>query len=67
VVEYLAADSGIGHAIRVLVVYSRADLVVVGVIWTLLLALIFDAALVLTLSAGMRWTDRRTLVYWLSR
>jgi ABC-type nitrate/sulfonate/bicarbonate transport system permease component len=67
VVEYLAADSGIGHVIRELVVYSRADLIVVGVIWTLLLSLVFDALLVLALSAGIRWTDRRTLIYWLSR
>ena len=67
VVEYLAADSGIGRVMKELLVYSRADLIVVGVIWTLLLALLFDALLVITVSKAIRWTDRGTLLYWLSR
>jgi NitT/TauT family transport system permease protein/sulfonate transport system permease protein len=66
VVEYLAAGSGIGRAMKELMAYSRADLIVVGVVWTLLLALLFDALLVFALSAAIRWTDRRRLLNWMS-
>jgi len=67
VVEYLAADSGIGRAMKEVTAYSRADLIVVGVIWTLVLAFIFDGLLLAMLSAGLEWTDRKALLRWISR
>ena len=67
VAEYLAAGSGIGRAMREFMAYARADLILVGVVWTLLLALLLDAGLVLLLAMAMRWTNRRTLLEWLAR
>ena len=67
VVEYLGSDDGIGQVMRVVMAYSRVDLVMVGVLWTVLLAFIFDAGIVILFGAFTSWTERKQLLEWISR
>jgi len=67
VVEYVAAPSGIGRAMKQVMAYSNAGLIVVGVVWTLILALLLDVTLVLAFSTTMKWTNRRNLLEWIAR
>lgn len=67
VVEYLGSPDGIGLIMKAVVAYSRVDLVMVGVLWTVALALCLDAATLLMFSFLLRWTERRQLLEWLGR
>lgn len=67
VVEYLVAPTGIGRVMKQVGAYSRPDLIIVGVIWTVILALLIDAALVLAFSSTLRWTTRNRLLEWMAR
>lgn len=67
VVEYLANPMGIGRVMKLVIAFSRVDLLLVGVMWTIVLALIFDAAVVVLFGFIMRWTERRQLVAWMAK
>jgi ABC-type nitrate/sulfonate/bicarbonate transport system permease component len=67
VAEYLASPTGIGRVMKYAMAYSNSDLIIVGVLWTVLLAFVFDALTVLFFSALIRWTGRRQLLEWMAR
>jgi taurine transport system permease protein len=67
VVEYLANPTGIGRVMKLVIAFSRVDLLIVGVMWTIVLALVFDAVTVLVFSLVVRWTERRQLIAWMSK
>jgi ABC-type nitrate/sulfonate/bicarbonate transport system permease component len=58
VAEYLAVPKGIGRVMNFAVPYARADLILVGVVWTVLLVLLLDAIISLTARFLLRWTMR---------
>ncbi len=67
VVEYLGSEDGIGQVMRSVMAYSRIDLVMVGVLWTIVLAFLFDAGIVIVFGILTSWTERRQLLEWISR
>jgi ABC-type nitrate/sulfonate/bicarbonate transport system permease component len=58
VAEYLAVPKGIGRVMNFAVPYARADLIVVGVVWTVILVLFLDAIILLAARYFLRWTTR---------
>jgi ABC-type nitrate/sulfonate/bicarbonate transport system permease component len=56
VVEYLAAPVGIGRVMYFAQSFSRVDLILVGVAWVMLLALVLDYAISLVSKRILRWT-----------
>jgi ABC-type nitrate/sulfonate/bicarbonate transport system permease component len=60
VAEYLAAPEGIGRVMKYALSYSSVSLIVVGIVWTILLALTTDTILVLLTARLLRWTTRRS-------
>jgi len=67
VAEYLASPTGIGRVMKFAMAYSDVHLIVVGVLWTVIIAFVYDAATVLFFGFFMRWTGRRQLVEWMAR
>jgi taurine transport system permease protein len=67
VAEYLASPTGIGRVMKYAMAYSNSDLIIVGVMWTVMLAFLYDALTVLFFSAFIRWTGRRQLLEWMAR
>jgi ABC-type nitrate/sulfonate/bicarbonate transport system permease component len=59
VAEYLAAPKGIGRVMNFAMSYARADLILVGVIWTVLIVLCLDAGILLASRFLLRWTPGR--------
>lgn len=58
VTEYLAAPAGIGRVMYFAQSYSRVDLILVGVVWVLLMALVLDLGISLASKRVLRWTTR---------
>jgi ABC-type nitrate/sulfonate/bicarbonate transport system permease component len=56
VVEYLAAPVGIGRVMYFAQSFSRVDLILVGVAWVMLLALVLDYAISLVSRRILSWT-----------
>jgi ABC-type nitrate/sulfonate/bicarbonate transport system permease component len=67
VAEYLASPTGIGRVMKLAMAYSNSDLIFVGVVWTVMLAFLFDALTVLFFGLFIRWTGRRQLLEWMAR
>ncbi len=67
VVEYLVAPSGIGRVMKLGAAYTNPELVFTGVLWAILLAFVFDGALLLIFRPILVWTERRQLLEWLAR
>ena len=67
VAEYLASPTGIGRVMKYAMAYSNSNLIIVGVMWTVMLAFLFDALTVLFFGAFIRWTGRRQLLEWMAR
>ncbi len=66
VAEYLASPTGIGRVMKYSMAYSNVDLIVVGVLWTVILSFLFDWVIVTVLSAFLKWTRRGDLLRWLT-
>ncbi len=58
VAEYLAAPSGIGRVMKFAMSFSRIDLIFVGVIWVIVIALIMEGLISLIMAPLLRWTYR---------
>ena len=67
VAEYLASPTGIGRVMKLAMAYANVHLIVVGVLWTVIVAFVYDAVTVLFFGFFMRWTGRRQLVEWMAR
>jgi ABC-type nitrate/sulfonate/bicarbonate transport system permease component len=66
VAEYLVSPSGIGRVMKYSMAYSNAGLIVVGVLWTIMLAFLFDLVTVSLFAVSVRWTERGQLVKFLA-
>jgi ABC-type nitrate/sulfonate/bicarbonate transport system permease component len=62
VVEYMAAPSGIGRVMKFAVSYARVDLIMVGVVWIVLIAFVFDSLAQLAFAFTLRWTKRNQML-----
>ena len=62
VAEYLAAPTGIGRVMKYATVYSDCGLILAGVIWTVMLSLVFDILIVALFSLTVRWTGGNDLL-----
>jgi ABC-type nitrate/sulfonate/bicarbonate transport system permease component len=58
VAEFLAAPMGIGRVMNFAMSYGRADLILVGLVWTVLLVLLLDAGILLASRFLLPWTTR---------
>jgi len=58
VAEYLAAPTGIGRVMKFAMSFSRIDLIFVGVIWVIVIALIMEGLISLAMAPLLRWTHR---------
>jgi NitT/TauT family transport system permease protein len=58
VVEYLAAPSGIGRVMKFAISYSRVDLIVVSVIWSIIIAIGVDSTISMLFRLVLRWARR---------
>lgn len=60
VTEYLAAPSGIGRVMKFAMSFSRIDLIFVGVVWVVLIALVMEGLISLAMAPLLRWTYRES-------
>jgi ABC-type nitrate/sulfonate/bicarbonate transport system permease component len=67
VAEYLASPTGIGRVMKYSMAFANVGLIMVGVLWAVALAFVFDAMTVFTIGAFTRWTGRRQLLEWMAR
>lgn len=62
VAEYLVAPAGVGRVMKFAMSFSRIDLLFVGVVWVVLMAVILELLLGLLLGYTLKWTSREALV-----
>lgn len=67
VVEYLASPTGIGRVMKNSMAFSNIDLIMVGVLWTVALAIFLDVCTAILFGALLNWTDRRQLLEWMAK
>jgi NitT/TauT family transport system permease protein len=58
VAEFLATPTGIGRVMKFALSYGRADLILVGIVWAVLLVLLFDCVIALGANWILPWTTR---------
>jgi ABC-type nitrate/sulfonate/bicarbonate transport system permease component len=62
VAEYLGSPSGIGRILKFATSFSSLDLITVGILWVVIIAIIFDIAYVSIFFYLLKWTSRRTQI-----
>lgn len=58
VAEYLGAPLGIGRVLKFAISFSRVDLIMVGVIWVIAIAVAVDSIITLVFRFILRWSTR---------
>lgn len=61
VAEYMAAPAGIGRVMKFAMSFSRIDLLFVGVVWVVAIAIVVELAIFLVTKPLIAWTDRAWL------
>ncbi|PWU00342.1 MAG: hypothetical protein C5B53_04235 [Candidatus Melainabacteria bacterium] len=62
VAEYLVAPAGIGRVMKFAMSFSRIDLLFVGVVWVILIAVILELLVSILVGFMLKWTNRETLI-----
>lgn len=58
VTEYLGSPEGIGRVLKFAISYTNLDLIFVGIVWIVIIALITDRVILLSFNHILRWTER---------
>ncbi len=67
VAEYLVTPSGVGRVMKYALAFSNVGLIVVGVLWTVLIAFAIDGIIVTAFGVFLKGTDRKMLTEWMAR
>jgi ABC-type nitrate/sulfonate/bicarbonate transport system permease component len=59
--EYLGAPDGIGRVLKFTLSFARVDLLLVGLVWAVLIGLLFDQVFSQILLRHIRWRENATL------
>jgi ABC-type nitrate/sulfonate/bicarbonate transport system permease component len=58
VAEYLGAPLGIGRVLKFAISFSRIDLIMVGIVWVIAIAILVDTIIALIFHFLLRWSSR---------